>query len=194
MIDFEQNIVLIGGTSHTGKSTLAQYLASKSSSINLSTDNLARHPGRPWKEKPGEIPFHVQEYYLSLPEDELLVDVVKHYEKIWPVVLSVIESNTNHLVMEGSALLPRLVHSVSSKEITAVWLTATDKFLKDRIYKSSDYLNKSIKEKYLIDQFVARTIAFDHLISKEVKELNLLFLKVEKFEKVEDLAKVLETF
>jgi 2-phosphoglycerate kinase len=190
----EKNIILIGGTSHTGKSTLAEFLAAKFGLINISTDKLARHPGRPWKERPEEIPLHVQQHYFNLSEDELLVDVVKHYENIWPIVLSVIESHTNQLVMEGSALLPRLVHSINSKEITAVWLTASDQFLKDRIYKSSNYFNKSSKEKYLIDQFVARAIAFDHLILKEVKALNLLFLNVEQFENVADLAKSLEGF
>lgn len=194
MNQVQKNIILIGGTSHTGKSTLAEFLAAKFQLINISTDKLARHPGRPWKERPEEIPLHVQQHYFNLAQGELLVDVVKHYEKIWPLVLSVIESHTNYLVMEGSALLPRLVHSINSKEITAVWLTASDQFLKDRIYKSSNYFNKSNKEKYLIDQFAARAIAFDHLILEEVKALNLLFLNVEKFENVTDLAKSLEGF
>lgn len=194
MIHTEKNIILVGGTSHTGKSTLAEFLAAKFGLINISTDKLARHPGRPWKERPEEIPLHVQQHYFNLSQHDLLVDVVKHYQKIWPLVLSVIESHRNHLVMEGSALLPRLVHSINSKEITAVWLTASDLFLKDRIYKSSNYFNKSSNEKYLIDQFAARAIAFDHLILKEVKALNLLFLNVEKFENVADLAKSLEGF
>jgi len=194
LIHTEKNIILVGGTSHTGKSTLAEILAAKFQLINISTDKLARHPGRPWKERPEEIPLHVQQHYFNLAQGELLVDVVKHYEKIWPLVLSVIESHTNYLVMEGSALLPRLVHSINSKEITAVWLTASDLFLKDRIYKSSNYFNKSSNEKYLIDQFAARAIAFDHLILKEVKALNLLFLNVEKFKNVADLAKSLEGF
>lgn len=194
MSQIEKNIILIGGTSHTGKSTLAEFLAATFGLTNISTDKLARHPGRPWKERLEEIPLHVQQHYFNLSQGELLVDVVKHYEKIWPLVLSVIESHTNHLVMEGSALLPKLVQSINSKEITAVWLTASALFLRDRIYKSSNYCNKSSKEKYLIDQFVTRTIAFDHLILQEVKGLNLLFMNVEKFENVADLAKSLEGF
>lgn len=192
MSQIQKNIILIGGTSHTGKSTLAEFVGAKFGLTNISTDKLARHPGRPWKERLEEIPLHVQQHYFNLSPRELLVDVVKHYEKIWPIVLSVIESYTNHLVMEGSALLPKLVHSINWKEITAVWLTASNQFLKDRIYKSSNYFNKSLKEKYLIDQFAARAIAFNHLVLKEVKSFNLLFLNVEKFENVADLAKSLE--
>ncbi len=39
--------ILIGGTSHAGKSTLAQSLAAKLGWNYLSTDKLARHPGKP---------------------------------------------------------------------------------------------------------------------------------------------------
>lgn len=63
MIDLGKNIILIGGTSHTGKSTLAEFLAAELESINISTDKLALHPGRPWKERPEEIPLHVKEHY-----------------------------------------------------------------------------------------------------------------------------------
>jgi 2-phosphoglycerate kinase len=192
LIHTEKNIILIGGTSHTGKSTLAEFLASKFGSINISTDKLARHPGRPWKERLEEIPLHVQQHYFNLPIDQLLADVLKHYQKMWPIVQSVIESNTNNLVMEGSALLPQLVKQINLKEITAVWLTATDVFLKDRIYRSADYLNKSVNEKFLIDKFVSRTIAFDHFILKEVKALKLPFLEVQKFGSVADLAKAVK--
>jgi hypothetical protein len=41
-------VVLIGGTSNVGKSTLAQAVAERLGFEYLSTDGLARHPGRPW--------------------------------------------------------------------------------------------------------------------------------------------------
>ena len=49
-------ILLIGGTSHVGKSTLAQLLALKLGWNYRSTDKLARHPGRPWQPKAEDIP------------------------------------------------------------------------------------------------------------------------------------------
>ena len=42
-------VILIGGTSHAGKSTLGLSLAEKLGWDYLATDSLARHPGRPWK-------------------------------------------------------------------------------------------------------------------------------------------------
>lgn len=56
----ETRVILIGGASHTGKSTLAQALASHLGWNYRSTDKLARHPGRPWVSAYGKaIPEHV---------------------------------------------------------------------------------------------------------------------------------------
>jgi 2-phosphoglycerate kinase len=44
----ETRVILIGGSSHVGKSTLGQSLAAKLGWSYCSTDKLARHPGRPW--------------------------------------------------------------------------------------------------------------------------------------------------
>jgi 2-phosphoglycerate kinase len=188
LFDSEKNILLIGGTSHTGKSTLAGFLSSKLKLKSISTDSLARHPGRPWKEMPEKIPMHVQEHYFNLSVNELLVDVVKHYEKIWPIVVSVIQSDTNGLILEGSALLPKIIQQISGEKISAAWLTSTDSFLKQRIYKSSGYFHKTRTEKYLVDKFLNRTLAFNNQVMQEVKELNLPFVEVEKFANIEDLA------
>ncbi|MEL7245323.1 MAG: 2-phosphoglycerate kinase, partial [Cyanobacteria bacterium J06573_2] len=48
LINDKTRIILIGGSSHVGKSTLAQSLANKLNWNYISTDKLARHPGRPW--------------------------------------------------------------------------------------------------------------------------------------------------
>ena len=61
MID--DRILLIGGASHVGKSTLAHSLASHLDCNYYSTDKLARHPGRPWQSEPKDIPQHVAEHY-----------------------------------------------------------------------------------------------------------------------------------
>ena len=56
-------VLLIGGTSHTGKTTLAQSLAQQLDRDCISTDSLARHPGRPWKISDKEVPSHVVDHY-----------------------------------------------------------------------------------------------------------------------------------
>ena len=78
-------VLLIGGTSHTGKSTLGTRLAHERNGVYQSTDTLARHPGRPWKTFPETVPPHVAEHYLTLTPPELIADVVRHYtQNVWP--------------------------------------------------------------------------------------------------------------
>ena len=50
-------VVLIGGTSHVGKSTASELLAGTLGWAHVSTDSLARHPGRPWKPAPEKVPI-----------------------------------------------------------------------------------------------------------------------------------------
>ncbi len=52
-------VLVIGGTSHTGKSTLGHSLASDLGWRHLSNDAIARHPGRPFRgdsKVPGTLP------------------------------------------------------------------------------------------------------------------------------------------
>ena len=63
-------VILIGGSSHVGKSTVSQSLATRLGFSHVSTDNLARHPGRPWKRAPEKVSGYIAEHYLSLSIDE----------------------------------------------------------------------------------------------------------------------------
>ena len=75
----QPQIILIGGTSHIGKSTLGKALAIELKGEYIATDNLARHPGRPWSiDKSATIKPHVAEYYQSLSARKLLSDVLIH--------------------------------------------------------------------------------------------------------------------
>ena len=75
----EIRVLLIGGTSHVGKSTLAKALAARLGGEHVSTDTLARHPGRPWATSSGPFPRHVAAHYLSLSVDELTTEQLRHY-------------------------------------------------------------------------------------------------------------------
>lgn len=60
----KHKIILIGGSSHVGKSTFAQSLATHFGWSYCSTDKLARHPGRPWQNKGQEVPKHVADHTI----------------------------------------------------------------------------------------------------------------------------------
>jgi 2-phosphoglycerate kinase len=134
-------IVLIGGSSHAGKSTLGRSLATKLGWNYRSTDKLARHPGRPWANNQAQsIPAHVTNHYKSLSVDALLLDVLFHYKKnVLPQIEAIVHAHLSNLsgdclVLEGSALYPQLIkHLVEEKSVLGIWLNVSDRLLQNRI-------------------------------------------------------------
>ena len=164
MSSLEHNIrvILIGGSSHAGKSTLAQALADQLGWQHRSTDYLARHPGRPWKTKPDVVPAHVAEHYLTLPVEELLADVLAHYQRLWPQIKEIVTTHATDLsasplVLEGSALWPESVVTLQQDNVAAIWLTASNAFFQKRIYDGSQFDKTTGKDKEMIQKFLART-------------------------------------
>jgi 2-phosphoglycerate kinase len=194
-------VLLIGGTSHVGKSAVAKALAARLGWSYRSTDHLARHPGRPWKAPPEQVPPHVVEHYGTLAVDELIVDVVRHYTvNVWPKVQAIVASHAtgvcaDGLVLEGSALLPELVTTLLHPNVAAVWLTASDELLRQRMYASSQYGSKSSRERALIDKFLQRTWAYNEQVMATVKRLGLPSIVVGETSSADELAdQCLSTF
>lgn len=192
----DHRVFLIGGSSHAGKSTVAQALASRLGWQYRTTDKLARHPGRPWQDPPKQVPSHVAHHYLSLPVDELLADVLRHYRaNVWPLARAIITTHatdptTDRLVMEGSALLPGLVAGLTVPHVAAVWLTASDTFFRRRMVASSRYATRSPRGKRMIDQFLARTCRYDAWMVEQVRQLGLATVDVEETWSADELAAV----
>ena len=163
----ELKAVLIGGTSHVGKSTVSESLAAALGWEHVSTDSLARHPGRPWKPAPEKVPDHVAEHYLGLSVEELVDDVLCHYRvNVWPKVAGIVASYTNDtastgIVLEGSALWPELAARLDCDKVGAIWLKASEGVLRQRIHEGSRYGSKSRREREMIDKFLQRTVAYN---------------------------------
>ncbi|MET8772122.1 hypothetical protein [Streptomyces sp. NPDC004658] len=163
-------MVLIGGTSNVGKSTVAQVVADKLGFECLSTDGLARHPGRPWRTPQREVPAHVAEHYGSLTVDELITSVLGHYERLWPRIEELITaraaegSGSKGLVLEGSALWPVRVAGLRVSRTAAVWLTADDALVRARVYAAGRYEAATDEEQRLMDKFLARTERYQTLM------------------------------
>jgi 2-phosphoglycerate kinase len=185
-----KKVLLIGGASHVGKSTVAQSLLDSVGygflGYNyISTDNLARHPGRPWRSKSTDIPKHVAEHYQLRSANELIDDVLNHYRNnVWPSIEDIINSHitaisTGVMAMEGSALLPELAIDLKCDCISSIWLTASNDFLKQRIYASSQYASKSTYEKMLVDKFCDRNCLLNDRIIDTVNRFGLFSLDVE---------------
>lgn len=176
-------VVLIGGTSHAGKSTTAEALAARLGWETISTDKLARHPGRPWPTPTWVVPDHVAEHYATLSTDELIELVLAHYRRMWPMVRELIEARAADagaasLVLEGSALWPELVAELDLPAVRAVWLTADDALFDDRIRDESRFDQASTEGRHLIERFAARTRRYDAVMMQAVRRLALPFVTV----------------
>lgn len=182
-------VLLIGGTSHVGKSTLGKAISEKLNWSYLSTDSLARHPGRPWKTLPETVPKDVQEHYLSLSTEALFVDVIGHYERVWPLVTDKIAALPlgPGLVIEGSALWPDLVASLPDETVSAVWLTASDDLLKRRIYSESGFARADKLQRELITKFLERTLYFNRRMIERISHLNLRVISINASDTVEEV-------
>ena len=160
-------VILIGGSSHSGKSALSESIAANLGWNRISTDTLARHPGRPWRPAPEKVPDHVAEHYLSLSVDELIKDVLRHYRvNVWPKVEKIVASHINDpsrrgLIIEGSALWPELVATLNFDNIATLWLTASEEIFRQRIRDESLYQAKSLRERRMIDKFLQRTLVYN---------------------------------
>jgi shikimate kinase len=169
-------VLLIGGTSHTGKSTLAQVLAAKLGGEHVSTDSLARHPGRPWATSSGPFPEHLRTHYLSLSVDELTTEQLRHYQRLWPRIEAMAaaratDRGARRLVLEGSGVLPQ--HAAALKSAATVWLTASADVLRDRIYSASRFDELAPEEKVIVEKFLGRTNQYDQLMLSAVTSLGL---------------------
>ena len=178
------SVVLIGGTSNVGKSTLAQALARRLGWSCVPTDSLGRHPGRPWTVADGQIPAHVGEHYLSLPIEELATAQLRHYARMWPVIRSLIETHAcDHddagLIVEGSGVWPDRVAEISDPKVAAIWLTASPATVRGRIYSASRYAELADDATILVDKFVGRSNLYNEVMLSAVRRLGLACVDVD---------------
>lgn len=190
-IDVVAKILLIGGTSHAGKSTLAAHVAQRLGWRSLSTDSLARHPGRPWRQPPALPPPHVVAHYRDLTLPELMQSVLLHYEMMWGAQICPLIVHETGLIIEGSALLPHQVVSILSPDVRGAWLVANDDTIENRIRHESDYESRDGDERVLIDAFAARAVAFNRLILAEVVVLGLHKIEIDDVSGIEALTSML---
>ena len=178
------SVILIGGSSHVGKTTLCESVAARLGWNQISTDALARHPGRPWRTSPETVPDHVAEHYLSLQADQLFEDVLHHYEaNVWPKVETIVASHLDDpsasgLILEGSAVWPGFAATLDSQKVTAFWLTASDEVFRRRIHDASRYHSRSHLERNLVQKFLKRTLVYDAKMTEIVNRHGFILLDV----------------
>lgn len=182
--------LLIGGASHVGKSTLAAAWAASLGWPVISTDRLARHPGRPWPVDGRAVPPHVVEHYRGLSDDELLESNLEHYRAMWPMLETLVRAHLaapmGRLVLEGSGCLPDRMLSAELTGAAAIWLVASDDLIAHRIRHGSGYAAADVGGRLLADRFIARTIRFNRQLAERLSVLGLPATEVRDGEPIED--------
>ena len=150
-------IILISGSSHVGKTTFAQRLAQKLGWESISTDSLARHPGRPWL----SMSPHVKEYYSRLSGEAIYWLLLAHHENMWPMMrqrICAAQSARSPLVLEGSALRPEYIGPILSQQICGVFLHTNNDVLQERIRAEAGYRDADAASRRIIDRFIERSL------------------------------------
>ncbi|MDH0615374.1 MULTISPECIES: hypothetical protein [unclassified Agrobacterium] len=149
--------ILIAGTSHVGKSTLAGLLSERLRCEAISTDSLARHPGRPW---PG-IPAAVEEYYTRLSAETIHWFLKVHHHNIWPMIRPMIDRSSDTgttAIFEGAALRPEFMSSLLGGTVAGFFLHAGNDFLLARMRSHARYQDATASQRQIIDAFIERSL------------------------------------
>lgn len=177
-------VLLLGGTSHVGKTTLAHRLADTLEWSCRSTDQFARHPGRPWRDDESRLPADVIAHYSSESAVGLVDSVLRHYRRnVWPIAEAVVRSHLNNpfdpcLVLEGSAIIPELAGASQIPGCVCVWLTAPNDLIRERILESSQFGRRSHSERKLIEAFARRALAINEIVVESTGRLGQRCLDV----------------
>lgn len=169
--------ILIGGTSHVGKSTLAERLAVRLRWEAMSTDKLGRHPGRPWV----AIPAPVAEFYERLTPETIHWFLKVHHENMWRQIRPMIDVERGagrRFVLEGAALRPEYIAPLLSDEMAGVLLHADDEFLLARMRAEAGYGGREPAERLIIDAFIDRSLRENTALAAAARELGVRMVDV----------------
>ncbi|HTJ58085.1 MAG TPA: hypothetical protein VL418_11030 [Devosiaceae bacterium] len=182
-MDDHLRVILVGGTSNIGKSTVALHLAGRLGWECVSTDKLGRYPGRPWARPPDAVKPHVVEHYLTHNDEQLVGGQLEHYRNMWPVVEARAREHAEdpaaaRLVLEGSGVWPENVAALRLPNAAAIWLTGSLHLIETRIRRESRYAEADALGKRLIDRFIVRSQGYERVMLEALRRLGLPFVEV----------------
>ena len=149
--------ILVAGTSHVGKSTFAGRVAALLSSDLISTDDLARHPGRPWP----TVRPEVAEHYLKLSDETIHWFLKVHHENLWPRIEQMIEmrrQTARPFILEGSALRPEYMARIDSSVVLPLLLYCDNALLRNRMIEGARLADADNVAAAVIRKFIERSL------------------------------------
>ncbi|MBM7069828.1 hypothetical protein [Actibacterium sp. 188UL27-1] len=177
--------LLITGTSHVGKTTLARDMGRALGWAAISTDTLGRHPGRPWP----TVRVPVAEYYASLSPETIQWFLKVHYQNMRPRLEQVIETRLAdgaRFVLEGSALRPEMIARYLGEGVMGVCLHASAVLLRRRIHGASGYDDLGPDHRVLVDAFLERSLRDSVDLMAEAQRCGLHCINVGESDALKD--------
>lgn len=184
--------LLLTGTSHVGKSTCAGKVGAALGWPVVSTDALARHPGRPWL----NVPAPVLEFYASLSDDTLHWFLKVHHENMRPIIAAKIKAMGEAgpgFILEGAALRPEYIDLWELEAATAVCLRVEPGVLRARILTGSDYDRQDAPMRFAIDRFTERSLRENDALAEAALRIGMTVADVTDLTEADALAARLAT-
>ncbi len=185
MSDEKYNVILIGGSPMSGKSTLASSLASLLSFPCIPTDDLGTmaqamvtketHPEFFYKSDDESF-----ETYYSQTEPEVLFDDIYNFHmKLWPGVHNVIKAHANWsgpAIVEGYSLYPEQVNGLKEDKLKAFWLICEPEVFAKRFEARNE--NSFFNNKKMRENFILRSQLHNNFISEQAIKYNMKTIEV----------------
>jgi 2-phosphoglycerate kinase len=192
-----KEIILIGGSPCSGKSSVAEYLVNKEGYQHIRIDdymgehinesNSDEHPVMyKWKTTPWHELF-------SISVETQFNEEIEFYEEEWPLSKRDVLRNINEskVVIEGCGLLPSKVHELFS-ECAIIYMVSEESFQVEK-YKQRDWAFELLRDakdvNLAFDNWMQRDIKYAKYIKQEAERYGYPVITVDGSKTIEDNAK-----
>jgi 2-phosphoglycerate kinase len=170
-------VIFLGGAPMIGKTTIARVIACRLQYDCISTDDIGvaiasvtdpfSHPAFHYM---GDRDF--REYYISSHPNDLIRDINRQHEALWPAMLSLFRNRSTWgtaAIIEGWALRPEYVARLSG-DISGLFLLADASLIEARI-RSSGFSKGASDEETMIQRCLERSLGYNGGIREQVADL-----------------------
>lgn len=131
----------------------------------ISTDDLARHPGRPSPTVPSESAG----YYSNLSDQTIHWFLKVHHENLWPRIAQMIDLQRQAgrpFVLEGAALRPEYMARIETGVVLPLLLHCNHALLRKRMIAASHLEDADDATAAVIGKFIRRSVRDNEVSSK----------------------------
>lgn len=171
------DVLLIGGSAGTGKTTLARQLSEHFNTPVIQVDDirLAMQEEVDPKKYPDLFSFiHGDEAFFAQSHDVLADALLKIGKDVWVALEKVIEQRgESPLIIEGDGIIPELIHTLPQESVRAIFLYDDQEQLKQRERERKEKRGGKIdgRPDVITDEWLERYTGVSYLFGQKIKSL-----------------------